>query len=78
MSTEEFNIAHNITPKCCFAFHFKFIKTLAVQIIQVADYQKINSIKSTLKKRGGVGWGDTNIKQLQNNENNKKGRFLKT
>jgi hypothetical protein len=43
-----YRIAHSITPKCF--SHFKFIKTLAVQIIQVADYQKINSIKCTFKK----------------------------
>lgn len=42
-----------------FFSHFKFIKTLAVQIIQVTSYQKINSgevhIKKKKKGQGSLG-----------------------
>ena len=59
---KQLNTAHSINTNCF--SHFKFIKTLAVQIIQAADYQKINSMKSTLRKKKD--------KQPQNNEKKKQ------
>jgi hypothetical protein len=46
-----FNLFFFLNQSFFFFPYFKFIKTLVVQIIQVADYQKINSMKSTFKKK---------------------------